>query len=190
MKKAKIAFAVTGVIAFLGITVQYITLNAKYPEPAEHIAEPGEEMKADPYSFTLKDWKWSDGSIVDDILPGYELLLYSDGKGYPPEKEKIALATVEICKNAEDDSYLDLTNIAFEMGAWHNQWDNELFEALNGKNSLFLRLDEGEKKEIIFPIAMFDFQFTGKEWENIEARKVNIVIACYPEKYVLQGLSH
>lgn len=186
MKKTKIAFAVTGGIALLGM-IQYITLNAKYPEPEEHIVEFGEVMRIENYSFSLKDWKWSDGSIVDDILPGYELLLYSDGRGYPSEKEKIALATVEICKNAEDDSYLDLTNIAFEMGAWHNQWDNELFEALNGKDSLVLSLSEGEKKEIIFPIAMFDFQFTRKEWENIEARKVNIVVTCYPEKYVLQG---
>lgn len=185
MKKRKVLLAVTGILAILGIA-RYKILNARYPDPTVHIAEAGEEISFDNYSFKLKDWKWSDGTIVDDILPGYELLVYSDGKEYPAEKEKIALATIEIGKNEEDDSYLDLRSIAFEMGAWHNQWDIELFEALNGDDSLEINLNVGEKREIILPIIMYNFQFTEKEWENIEKNKVNIVLACYPSKYVLQ----
>lgn len=186
MKKRKVFLAVAGILAILGIA-RYKILNARYPDPTVHIAEAGEEISFDNYSFKLKDWKWSDGTIVDEILPGYELLVYSDGKVYPAEKEKIALATVEIGKNADDDSHLDLRSIAFEMGAWHNQWDLELFEALNGDDSLEINLNAGKKREIILPIIMYDFQFTEKEWENIEKKKVNIVLSCYPDKYVLQG---
>ena len=185
-KNFKIICILLGIV-FVLATIRYITLNSKYPEPVEYITKFGDEMEIDGYSFKIKEFEWYDGSIVEDILPGYELLIDIDGNSYPYEKEKIALATIEVCKKSEDDTIFDLTNIAFEMGAWHNQWDIELFEALNGKESLILKLSNGDTKKIVLPIVMFDFQFSKNNWENIETRKINIVFSCYPEKYVLQS---
>lgn len=186
MKKKKLFVALAILLGVL-VGARYRMLNLQYQNPKEYIKKMNEEVELGNYLFELKDWKWGDGNIINDVLPDYALLTYPDGKIYPKEKEKIALATVRVCKKKKDDTYLDLTNIAFEMGAWHNQWDNELFEALNGKNSLILKLEPGEEKEIIFPIVMFDFQFSETQWKSIEDKGVKIVLSCYPQKYVLLG---
>ncbi len=188
MKKKKIVI-IYGIIIVLAILwfIQYKNINDKYPNPVEHVAYIGQELQVDGFSFKLKSWEWYDGSIVEEILPNYKILTDANGVEYPFEKEKVALATVEFCKMSEDNTYFDITNIKFEMGAWHNQWDSELYEELNGENILFLELKKGEKVEIVFPIVMYDFQFDEQTWSSIEEKDVNIVIACYPEKYVLQN---
>lgn len=186
MKKKIIIFSVIIIVITLW-SVRYITLNATYPNPPEHTAHVGETLDMGNYCFTLNSLEWHDGNIIETILPDYTIITYSNGEAYPADKEKIALATVEISKKNEDDTYLDLTKVAFEMGAWHNQWDNELFLALNGENGLFPEMEKGETIEIIFPIVMYEFQFDKKAWREVEENYVNIVLQCYPEKYILQG---
>lgn len=181
-------YILTGIVVLLFAGGwRYQVLNQTYPDPEEYVAGQGEQMDLGVYSFELKNWKWEDGRYISQILPDYVIMAEEDGSTYPAEKEKVGLAEVEISKHIEDDSYLDLTNVAFEMGAWHNQWDNELFEALNGEDCLVLELEKGETCTVIFPVVMFEFQFNKADWEKIETRAVNIVLACYPEKYVLQG---
>jgi hypothetical protein len=112
---------------------------------------------------------------------------YVNNIAYPVEKEKIALATIKIRKNTDEDVYLDLTNVAFAMGAWGNQWNYKLFAALNGEEKSVLDMSKDETTEIIFPIAMFDMQFTKEDWKKIEESELDIILGYYPEKYILRG---
>lgn len=185
MKKKIYLYGIVTLVLILAWSINYKNLNAKYPNPTEHIAHLGEKLEKDGYSFCIKSWEWYDGSVVDEILPDYTLLLDTDGKKYPAEKEKIALTVLEICKLDDTEGSFDVTEIKFEMGAWRNQWDIELYEALNGTGKLYLDLEENERIEITFPIAMYEFQFDSKTWDSIEDNTVSMVIGCYPEKYIL-----
>lgn len=184
--KKRVIVELTLVILIVCGAFRYRTLNDQYPNPPVHIVKKGEQLDIGGYSFELKDWQEGNGSLAEKIMPGYRLMEDVDGNEYPHEKERVILATVAITKNVEEDNYLDLTNVAYEIGSWGNQTDVVLFEALNGAGSLYLRLGKGETREIIFPITMFDLQFKKDKWENIGQYPVDIVLAYYPEKYVLQ----
>lgn len=162
---------------------RYISLNKEYPNPKIKTYLLGETVNLGNYSFTLKEWKWQDGEIVHELLPGYELININ-GEEYPIEKERVGLATVIIEKSKEDDTYLDLTNITFESGAWGNQWDQELMFGINKElDSLLLDMKKGESREILFPITMADFHFRKSDWEKIDTREFYIVLGYYPVKY-------
>lgn len=182
--RRKIVIAMTLFIVMCAL-VRYISLNKEYPSPQIKTYSLGETVNLGNYSFTLKEWKWQDGEIVHELLPGYSLINLN-GKEYPVEKERVGLATVVVEKNKEDDTYLDLTNIAFESGAWGNQWDQEFMFGINKElDSLLLDMKEGECREIIFPIAMADFHFTKRDWEKIDTRDFYVVLGYYPVKYQL-----
>lgn len=170
----------------LSASLRYITLNQKYPNPQVTVIPQGETARIGNYEFVLKDVAWHTGEITEEIIPGYTIVS-QNGERYPAEKEKIILATLRIKKIKEDDTALDLTSIAFEIGAWHNQHDFFLFEALNGKGMMQLKLKEQEEKEVIFPVYMLDRNFKKKAWEQIEQRNVDVVLNYYPEKIVLRS---
>lgn len=165
--------------------VRYYWLNSKYPNPSEISAGFQEPLDLGGYTFELTSWEWGTGEAIKSLLPDYTLIMDEQGKEYPADKEKVAFATVRITKNDEQDNKLDLTNIAIESGAWHDQWDYVVFEALNGNSSLVLSMDKGESYEIIFPIVLYEFQFHSYQWKNVENREFRIVLNNYPEKYFL-----
>ncbi|SDF92646.1 hypothetical protein [Marvinbryantia formatexigens] len=175
-------------IVLIGLSAvwRYVTLNQKYPNPKITIIPQGEAARIGNYEFVLKDIAWYTGEITEEIIPGYTIVS-QNGERYPAEKEKVILVTLGIKKNKADDTVLDLTNIAFEIGAWHNQHEFFLFEALNGKGMMQLELKEQEEKEIVFPVYMLDLNFKKKDWEQLERRAVDVVLNYYPEKIILRS---
>lgn len=187
MKKyRKISILVLVAVIGLSAVWRYITLNQKYPNPKVTVIPQGETARIGNYEFVLKDIAWYTGEITEEIVPGYTIVS-QNGERYPAEKEKIILATLSIKKMKADDTILDLTSIAFEIGAWHNQHEFFLFEALNGKGMMQLKLEEQEEKEMIFPVYMLDLNFKKKAWEQIEQRAVDVVLNYYPEKIILRS---
>ncbi len=179
------ALVIYGVV-LIGVASRFIFLNTEYPSPQIKTYSLGETICLGNYNFTLKEWKWQDGEIVHELLPGYHLINTFNGKEYPVEKERVGLATVIIEKTHEDDTYLDLTDITFESGAWGNQWDQDIMFGINkGLDSLLLDMKEGECREIIFPITMADFHFAESDWREIDRRDFYIVLEYYPVKYQL-----
>lgn len=180
--KGKVITAVTMFIVICALG-RYVFLNRQYPSPQIKTYSLGDTIDWGNYSFTLKEWKWQDGEIVHAFLPDYNLINL-DGEEYPVDKERVGLATIIIEKNKDDDTYLDLTNITFESGAWGNQWDEDLMFGINkGLDSLRLDMKKGDRKEIIFPITMADFHFKKSDWEKIDKRDFYIVLGYYPVKY-------
>lgn len=190
MKKSNV-----GRMLFLGTVMlvcflwgkRYLELNRQYPNPDVQAAKMGETLQIGGYSFTLTNWEWHTGEVLDEIIPGYIAVYDTDGIPYPAEKEKVALASVEITKTQDDSTVLDMTNVAYEMGAWHNGWDLLLYKALNGEDSIRLQLSANEKKTIVFPIIWYAFDFANheKKWEDLENQEIDIVLAHYPIKYML-----
>lgn len=106
-----------------------------------------------------------------------------DGEEYPADRERVGVFTLRIEKTREDDSILDLTAVAFESGAWGNQFYMELMYLLNPQlEGPRLQMEEGECREIRFPMTMLDLQFGEGAWERIDQRDFYMVLEYYPEK--------
>lgn len=187
-------------IAFAGICCRLCWINARYPDPGEQTCGLGDSVQVGDYTVTFQDWHWSDGEILHALCPGFCLLLDEEGEEYPVSRERIGLVTLTITKAGRDQAgtdqagagqamtddaavALNLTGMAFESGAWGNQFDMELMYLLNPRlESLRPQLEEGESVEIILPMAMTDQQFTREQWERIDRRVFYVVLDYYPAK--------
>lgn len=170
-------------------TVQFVRLKYIYPEPQIIVVNENEPLSVGNYLFTLDKFEWHSGKEADKYFPGYTLVLQNDGSDYPEDGFRFALVDLRIQKIGETINPYDLTNIVFESGAWHNQWDIILFDKLNPNTGLTLDLELNEEHTIRFPIVVVDVQFSKNDWKNIENRAFDIVLSCYPKKYVLRGNS-
>lgn len=174
-------------IAFVGMGCRIFWINARYPNPAEQIYGLGDCARIGSYGVTFLDWSWSDGEILHRLCPGFTLLLDEEGEEYPVSRERIGLAAFMITKERAGEDALDLTGLAFESGAWGNQFDMELMYLLNPQlDTLHLQLKEGESMEILLPMAMVDGQFTQGQWERIDQRTFYVVLDYYPQKMCFQ----
>ena len=178
--------------AFAGIGGRLYWINARYPGPIEQTCGLGDSVQVGDYTVTFQDWRWSDGEILHALCPGFCLLLDEEGEEYPVSRERIGLITLTITKAGTDQTGADqamtddaaqmpdLTGMAFESGAWGNQFDMELMYLLNPRlESLRPRLEEGEGVEIILPMTMTDQQFTREQWERIDRRAFYLVLDYY-----------
>lgn len=163
--KTVISF-ILAILLFSGIGYRLFWINARYPSPGIQTYGLDESIQAGSYKITFSDWQqWAD---------------YDE---YPDHQERTGIAELTISKTAPDESTLDLTSVAFESGAWGNQFDAELMFRLNPDlESLLLQLDTGETKKVLFPITMLDQQFTPEQWSRIDERVFYIVLQYYPEK--------
>lgn len=184
-RKEMYVVGVVVILAMILIGSRYYMLNKVYSNPVNCQAGLNEKLILGDYTFEMGQWEWKDGTILKDMMPEYIMLFQSDGNEYPPEKEKVAFVSLTITKNSSTSNYLDLSNIGIESGAWHDQWDGQVFEHLNGEDGLVLHMEEGEERNILIPVVLYEFQFSKKEWENIENREFRVVLENYPEKYML-----
>lgn len=170
-------------LVFGGIGCRIFQVNLWYPSPKVWTGELQDSVQMGKYSITFTDWQWADGTLLKELCPRYRMITDENGMEYPAERERVGLITLKIEKGEEGQSILDLTNIAFESGAWGNQFDMELMYLLNPQlEGLWIQMEKGECREIIFPMTMLDLQFAEREWERIDEREFYIVLEYYPEK--------
>lgn len=166
-----------------GIGCQIYRINIRYPGPEVWTGGLQDSVREGNYTFAFTGWQWGDGSLLHELCPGFVLLMDEDGKEYPARQERVGLITLTITKHEDDDSILDLTAIAFESGAWGNQFDMELMYLLNPElKGLRLQMEKGECREIVFPMTMLDQQFREEAWSHIDDRSFYIVLDYYPQK--------
>ena len=158
-------------------------VNLRYPSPKIWTGGLQDTILAGNYRITFSNWQWADGALLQELCPGYCMFVDENGMGYPTERERVGLITLRVEKQKEDGSILDLTDMAFESGAWGNQFDMELMYLLNPQlEGLSLQMEEGECRDIIFPMIMSDLQFAQSAWERIDEREFYMVLAYYPMK--------
>lgn len=181
--KIRLSGLIFVLIVLLGL--RYYEVNTRFPSPKEKTIEFGEGIDYNGCTYQLTSWEWKDGSVIKELLPNYSLLLQENGEEYPIEKEKVAFASIKVTNVSNQTQEVDFTSVALESGAWHNQWDIEVFNALNEGKGLVFQMEIGESCEIMIPIILFESQFTGNQWKAVEQREFHIVLSSYPEKIYL-----
>lgn len=174
------------VAAFLfigGIGYRLYWINACYPSPKINNYNIHETIEAGNYRITFSDWQWGDGTNIRKMYPQFEDITDEKGNLYPVSKMRVGILELTVTKTANDESILALENIAFESGAWGNQFDLELTYLMNPDlEGLRIKLKDGESRKILLPMTMYDTHFTDGQWRNIDQRKFYIVMQYYPEK--------
>ncbi len=178
-------FALGTLCVLLACALRIVWVNQEYPNPDVASVGLNESLECGAYSVKLVLWEWFDGEVLKEIAPDYSVLSNADGSDYDTQKEKVALATIEICKEVEGDVPFDFTSVTLESGAWNNQWDNVIFEALNGEDCYNIMLEKGEKKQVIIPVILFEMQFSERQWKKVQEREYHIVFSNYPEKKMI-----
>lgn len=168
---------------FCGTGYRLYQINIRYPSPEVWTGGFGDSVRVGSYTITFSGWQWSDGTLLQELCPGFCFIRDENGEEYPADRERVGLATLTVTKREKDDGVLDLTGIAFESGAWGNQFDMELMYLLNPDlKGLHLQMEQGESAEIIFPVVMLDQQFSEEAWERIDRRSFYMVLEYYPKK--------
>lgn len=177
--------AVVVLVAVILFVVNYMRINAKYPDPEVLCFQIGETVDMEGYEFTLTSLKLEGEERARELVPGYVDAIDAEGN---PEELKLLLVAIHIKKTTDEDSVLDLTRVCAESKAWGNGSDFELYLALNqGVGLSNVQLLEGEEIDVVFPFTMVRSQFREKEWEQVEERKFYAVLNWYPQKVMLGG---
>lgn len=96
---------------------------------------------------------------------------------------RVGFITLSVTKVKDDTTSLELTSIAFEMGTNGNQYDMELFFALNPTlESLEINLNAGEDVSFVIPYTMDESQVSKTDWNRIDKMKLYMVLQYYPQK--------
>ena len=91
--------------------------------------------------------------------------------------------TLSVTKVKDDTTSLDLTSLAFEMGTNGDQYDMELFFALNPTlESLEINLNAGEEASFVIPYIMDESRVSKTDWNRIDKMKLYMVLQYYPQK--------
>lgn len=179
MKRKNILFLLCFFLLLSFMIFRIWHINKTYPEPNVETYLQGETLKTQSFEITLDNWKFYSQTESEQILKNNHI---SDA--VPNAQKKIFCTKLSI-KNIENKvNFIDITNFAFESLAWHNQWDMELFYALNDITTMTIELEPGEICNVTLPIILYDFQFKTHIWDGINQRTFYLVISFYPVKRV------
>ena len=82
---------------------------------------------------------------------------------------RVGFITLSVTKVKDDTTSLDLTSLAFEMGTNGDQYDMELFFALNPTlEALEIKLNVGEEESFVIPYTMNEQQVSKKDWNRVD----------------------
>ncbi|MDE7424033.1 MAG: hypothetical protein K2N51_10100 [Lachnospiraceae bacterium] len=178
-----IGMVLAAILLIGGIGYRLYWINACYPSPQVKTYSFNESIEAGNYRITFSDWQWGDGTNIYKMYPEYVYLTDEKGNAYPASKMRVGILELTVTKTADDESIVALENIAFESGAWGNQFDLELAYLMNPDlEGLRIKMKADESRKILLPMIMNDTHFTDEQWRNIDQRKFYIVLQYYPEK--------
>ena len=158
-------------------------INNKYPNPKINIFHMNDEVLIEDNKVVkVKECALYSLDKVHKLYPEYDFQnenIYTDD-----ESVKMFLVKVEISDTSDNKAEVDLSNFILQSGAWANGWDLELYSIINQKKLSIV--SEQKSKVIYLPYFLYDFQFSEKDWRNIEKRKFCLVTSVYPEKRIIE----
>ena len=171
------------IVAIALFAWRYIALNQQYPSPPTVYAAAREDLDIGGYRFSVIEMEKQDGSYIESIMPNY-FLGYGNGEdAFRSKDATVLLADIRVTKLDDSDEYLDLTSISFEIGAWSNQFDKDVYARINEEHrDLYINMRKDESITLTLPIVLTKDVFVEN---NLSEKELCLVLAYYPVKYVL-----
>lgn len=179
MKRGVKLIVVAFVVVLCIVTaIKIIQINRTYPQVQVQNIDVGktEEMK-DGICMQVEKTKWLSKNEAEKAY----------GEDFKREMEKgINYRTIEVTVNLTNQSNkeqeMDLYDIYFENDIYCNGLVPEIFGELNGNADMGIRLTSGEEKQVILGYLVYEKQFTGKQWKNLETTPFYLANQRYPVK--------
>lgn len=162
----------------IATTIKIIQINQTYPQVQIQNIEFGkkEEMKDNIY-MQVKDTKWRTKAEAEEAYGEDFKKQMEEGVNY-----KTVEITVDLTNQSKKEQDLALYDIYVESDTYCNGLAPEVFACLSETQDMYISLSAGEEKEVTLGYVMYEMQFTGKQWKNLETSPFYLANQRYPLK--------
>lgn len=192
LRNRKIIFTIGAVLFVLLSAALFLSrftyINKKYPNPQIVTHQIGETILGGDVSLLFSDYELYSGERFRKVLPDYQDSVMNEDMSQIKDSQKYVLvASVSIENKSTEEKTISLVQITAESVSWSNGIDGEIFALLNegAKDPMNIHLQPGEKKDLLLPYSIYEFQFQERQWENIESRDYNLVLSYYPVRNIV-----
>ena len=164
-------FLVLLMICFVCKFLTYDPVHTKFPQTAIIKSYIHQYLLLDGITVNAEDFKICDATDITNEI-------YFEAK--PSHASKLAVVTLNIMNTTGNKMYFDLPSVTLESGNWIQSLSMDLFFELNKNFDSVIH--PGRNISIRVPFALYEAQFSSKEWKNIFGREFDIIFELDPKK--------
>lgn len=125
---------------------------------------------------------------IKEIVPSYIDSMIDDGTS---SDMRALIVDIEIINTSSSTKTAHIRDYKAQSGAWANGLYAPLYMALNDDPSTMIKLEPGQKVSRSLVYLMYDVNFHNRNtWEGIDRRGFQLILALYPDKYLIDLDSH
>ena len=178
--KKKVTAVVLVVILAAIFTAGYIRINRKYPAPSVERIKAGQELEIqDGVFLTVTGW---------EILPEEEREAIYKKRGEEPLMDaELRKVFVTLENRTDETKQCEVTALNLETFGYSASINSGLGIAAMGESSTVVpELEPGQKLETAYLFEILKYQFTDRQWEEIDSREFWMTFSSYPVKTILE----
>lgn len=178
--KKKVTAAVLVLILAAIFTTGYIRINRKYPAASVERIDAGQEVEIqDGVFLTVTGW---------EILSDEEReALYAIRGESPFLEAQLRKVSVILENKTEEAKQCDLTALNMESLGYSASISSFLGSAdMENYGSVMPELEAGQRMEASYLFEVLAYQFTDRQWEQIDNREFWLTFSSYPIKTILE----
>lgn len=165
------------VVLAMIVNIRIAYLSRAFPNPLIEEKYMNEIMKIEDIDLSVKKVKIIDSK--SDVIP-QDVIDYINEIG---NSAKLILVFVYIDNASSNNQEMALYEYALQNEIWSDGIPRELLYYYNDSDiDLIFNVKAGEKKKIVIPFIMYDFQVKENQWKNLDSNKFQLVITKYPIK--------
>lgn len=176
-KKITICICILCLFILAGIFI--VKKNKEYASVKEvrYEADLGGESARGLYIYDVQN-QWFD---IEQLKEKYDITEEQVEEMELEGESKYLLVSMKIENSSEKEIVMPLSELTLETLGWCQGIMAELY-AVCTPEDMAVQLEGNTIKEVTLPYVMYDFQFPGKMWKNIENEKFYITEYAYPDK--------
>ncbi len=164
-------FLILSMICFVWKFVTYDPVHTELSQTAIIRSYMHQDLLLDGFTVNAEDFKICDARDITNEI-------YFGAKHSPVPK--LAVVTLKIINTTGNKMYFDLPSVTLESGNWIQSLSMDLFFELNKNFDSVIH--PGRNISIKVPYALYEAQFSSKEWKNISGREFDIIFELDPKK--------
>ena len=179
MKKRVTAVVLVVILAAI-FTAGYLWINRKYPAPSIERTKAGQEVEIrDGVFLTVTGW---------EILSEEEREALYEKRGEEPFLDAELREVSVTLENRTDESIqCDLTALNLETFGYSASINSLLGSTdMEKYGSAVPQLEPGQKIETSYLFEILKYQFTDRQWKEIDSREFWLTFSSYPVKSILE----
>lgn len=166
---------------------RYAALNREYPNPKVITYQEEERIKGGDIEITILSSELVSMEKILEFAPDVQNEI-KDTKGelLKHDQKKVLLVNLGIRNLSDAEQTTSVAQFAVQSDAWTNGVDLNTYCALNDVQETAITLAARETQEFMIPFYLYDVQFTGNKFQEIDERNFQLVLSTYPVKNMVE----